>query len=95
MSASLTLGPVLDLRAVGVLRDDLLGRRGQALDVDASGVERLGGLCLQVLLSAKRVWAEDRQPFTISGSSDAFREALRLLGATGRLDENCEIGGAL
>ena len=27
--------------------------------VDASGVERLGGLCLQVLLSARKTWAAE------------------------------------
>lgn len=87
MSASLTLDPVLDLRAAGPLRAALLERRGAALRVDASGVERLGGLCLQVLLSAQHTWAEDGLSFAIFGRSDSFREATRLLGASARLDE--------
>jgi chemotaxis protein CheX len=95
MSLSLTLAPVLDLRAAGALRAELLERRGQPMNVDASGVERMGGLCLQVLLSARSVWADDGHAFTISGPSESFREAMRLLGATGRLNENFETGGAL
>jgi chemotaxis protein CheX len=95
MSLSLTLSPVLDLRAAGALRSELLERRGQSMDVDASGVERMGGLCLQVLLSARRQWSDDGCAFTIRGPSEPFREAMRLLGATGRLNENFETGGTL
>lgn len=94
MSASLTLSPVLDLRAAAPLRAALLERRGEAMDIDASSVERLGGLCLQVLLSARRAWAEDGLPFAISGLSEGFREGLRLFGASGRLGEVLEAGGA-
>jgi chemotaxis protein CheX len=94
MSVSLTLGPVLDLRAAAPLRAALLERRGEAMDIDASAVERLGGLCLQVLLSARRAWAEDGLPFAISSHSDSFREAMRLFGASGRLGEVLEAGGA-
>ncbi|HWA62298.1 MAG TPA: STAS domain-containing protein [Caulobacteraceae bacterium] len=93
MSASLTLGPVLDLRAAGALRADLLEKRGQAMVLDASGVERMGGLCLQVLLAAQAAWAEDGLPFTIASPSEGFREAVRLLGAGERL-ANLETGGA-
>ena len=94
MSLSLTLSPVLDLRAAAPLRASLLEKRGEAMDIDASSVERLGGLCLQVLLSAQRAWAEDGLPFSISSPSDAFREAARLFGASGRLGETLEAGGA-
>jgi chemotaxis protein CheX len=88
MSANLTLASVLDLRAAAPLRAALLERRGEAMEVDASEVERLGGLCLQVLLAAQRTWAEDGHAFSISGRSDGFREAIRLLGACERLDQN-------
>jgi chemotaxis protein CheX len=94
MSLSLTLGPVLDLRAAAPLRAALLERRGEAMEIDASAVERLGGLCLQVLMAAQHSWAEDGLPFAISGPSDAFREAARLFGASGRLGETLEAGGA-
>ena len=49
---SLALAPILDLKAAGPLRGALLERRGHPLELDAADVQRLGGLCLQVLLAA-------------------------------------------
>jgi len=51
------------------------------LSLDASGVQRLGGLCLQVLLSAEATWATDGHPFVISTASPAFAEGARRMGA--------------
>ena len=50
-AAKLLLEPVLDLGAAERLHARLMDLRGQPLDIDASQVERLGGLCLQVLMS--------------------------------------------
>jgi chemotaxis protein CheX len=71
----------LDLKAAGPLREALLEARGAALRVDASGVQRLGGLCLQVLLSAEATWATDGHAFTISPTSATFIEGARRMGA--------------
>ena len=75
------LPEVLDLRAAGPLAQRMLDFQGRPLTLDASGVERLGGLCLQVLLSARLSWAADRLPLTINNPSKAFLEALELFGA--------------
>jgi len=88
MSDALLLEPVLDLKAATPLQSALLGRRGQALEIDASAVERLGGLCLQVLISAHKTWGDDGVPLHVAPRSEAFTEALRLFGATTRLDES-------
>jgi chemotaxis protein CheX len=48
------LPDVLDLKAATPLTVEFLSMRGRPLDVDASRVERLGGQCLQVLLSAAK-----------------------------------------
>ena len=80
-TARLDLPPILDLQTVGPLALDLQARRGQPLILDASQVERLGGLGLQVLLSARMTWARDRLPFAIDARSAAFDEALALCGA--------------
>ena len=56
--AAISLPPVLDLQAADPLRAELLSLRGRPLQVDASQVNRLGGLCLQVLMSARKLWAE-------------------------------------
>jgi len=42
----------LDLAAAKPLWTELVATRAQPIEIDASNVERLGGLCLQVLLAA-------------------------------------------
>ena len=59
----------------------LLARRGEPLALGASAVERLGGLSLQVLLSAARSWAADGHQLIVSPVSDAFVEQCRAFGA--------------
>jgi chemotaxis protein CheX len=75
------LTPILDLNAAAPLAAELVALRGAAVSLDASAVTRLGGLCLQVLLSAQTAWVADRQPFHIIDPSPAFSEALSLFGA--------------
>jgi chemotaxis protein CheX len=75
------LPEILDLKAAAPLRAALLEARRAPLEIDASAVQRLGGLCLQVLLSAEATWAADGQPFTISAASPAFAEGALRMGA--------------
>ncbi len=77
----LVLPEVMDLRAAGQLTQRILGFQGRALTLDASAVERIGGLCLQVLLSARLSWAVDRLPLTVMNPSQAFVDGLELFGA--------------
>jgi chemotaxis protein CheX len=81
MSETLTLPQNLDLVAAGVLRQDLLARRGKPLEIDAANVQRFGGLCLQVLIAAKREWDAAGQTFQIKAQSRDFEECARLMGA--------------
>ena len=78
---SVALAETLDLKAAGPLRAALMEARGAPVSIDASAVQRLGGLCLQVLLSAEATWATDGQPFSISTASAAFAEGARRMGA--------------
>lgn len=71
----------LDLKAAAPLHSEFLSLRHMPLNVDASNVQRLGGLCLQVLMSAQATWAADAVSFAISSPSPAFQEALSLFGA--------------
>ena len=75
------LPPVMDIGAAKSLAQRLLGFQGRPLTLDASKVERIGGLCLQVLLSARLSWAVDRVPLTIMNPSEAFADSLELFGA--------------
>jgi chemotaxis protein CheX len=90
MSAPLTLPPHLDLVAAAPLRSEILARRGQPLDLDGAAVQRMGGLCLQVLLSARNAWAADDQPFRLLAPSPALREAISTLGAEAALTDCLE-----
>ena len=81
------LPAAMDGRSAGPLTRNLLALRGRPLSLDASGVERLGGLGLQVLLSARLTWRFDRIDFALVDASDAFRAQCALLGASG-LDDS-------
>lgn len=81
MTRNVTLGDALDMTAAGPLVQELLGHRGNPVSLNASGVRRLGGQCLQVLLSAQSTWAADGQPFEITEPSPEFAESLALMGA--------------
>jgi chemotaxis protein CheX len=76
-----TLPPVVDAASVGPLRSSLLDQRGGDLEVDASQVQRIGGLGLQVLIAASRAWAAQGRSFAIVRASPPFNDMLRLTGA--------------
>ena len=82
MSNLIALPAVLDLRAADPLKAQLLAVRGQETALDASAVERLGGLCLQVLLSALQTWRADGQTLTFINVTEAFASQWSALGAS-------------
>ncbi len=81
-TSPLNLPAVLDLKAAGALKADIQARAGAPLEIDASKVERLGGLCLQILLAAAAHWRSANIDFRLVNPGDAFRNDARLLGAT-------------
>ena len=81
MSETLILAEVLDLNAAEPLKAELLALRGHPLTLDASGVERLGGLCLQILLSARKTWAADGVNLNLGSVSQYWTEQWAALGA--------------
>jgi chemotaxis protein CheX len=78
--AAVGLAPVLDLQAAEPLRAELMALRGRPLIIDASQVNRLGGLCLQVLMSARKLWAQDGLSLMVDQPSSAFSEQLTGFG---------------
>lgn len=90
--ATVSLVPVLDLQAAEPLRAELMALRGRPIEVDASQVARLGGLCLQVLMSARKIWSEDGLALTVNQPSSAFSEQLT---AFGNPELHCEPEGGL
>ena len=77
---TLSLAAVLDLNEASALRGKLVSMRGSNLKIDASGVERMGTLCVQVLMAAAKTWDEDKLSFTFSKVSDAFQKTMQLIG---------------
>lgn len=67
-----TLPAIVDVRAAEPLKTELLALRGQPVVMDASGVDRLGGLGLQVLMSAVRTWRADDQVLTFINVPEAM-----------------------
>lgn len=80
-NSTFALPPVIDTASAAALKSGLLDHRGQDLAVDASAVQRIGGLGLQVLLSASRLWSAEGRAFAFTNPSDPFNEMLRLTGA--------------
>jgi chemotaxis protein CheX len=78
--AVVSLPPVLDLQAAEPLRAELMSLRGRPLSLDASQVNRLGGLCLQVLMSARKIWVEDGVSLMVDQPSSGFSEQLAAFG---------------
>lgn len=77
----LSLPASLDLKTAAELQQALLAKRGQPLQLDATHVERVGGLGLQVLLAARAAWDADGQDLVVHPSSHDFEAGLALLGA--------------
>ena len=90
-AATLQLPAILDIKAAEPLKRELLAARGQPATIDASAVQRMGGLGLQVLLSAQATWEADGQALRFAGATEAFCESLSLFGANELLD----LGGTL
>ncbi len=82
---ALVLPEVLDLRAAAPLAAELMARRGLDTELDASRVRKLGGQCLQVLLSAHASWQAEGGRLRVVAPSSDFIDGLALLGASSLL----------
>jgi chemotaxis protein CheX len=79
-AAPIVLAESLDLTAAAPLAGALLAVRGQPAILDASGVQRLGAQCLQVLLAARKTWSTDGQPWEVINPSPEFADTAALMG---------------
>jgi chemotaxis protein CheX len=79
-SGSLKLSSVLDLNEASALHAKLLSMRGSDIVIDASGVERLGVQCVQVLVAGANAWDDDKKSFAVQKPSDAFVKTMQLIG---------------
>jgi chemotaxis protein CheX len=79
-TVSVRLPEALDADAAARLATEMLGLSGCRVAIDASGVQRMGALGLQVLLAARKTWASDGILLTLQDPSPPFEEAMRLFG---------------
>ncbi len=82
MSAHLALAARLDLPAAQPLTKSILTLRGDDVTIDAGEVSHLGGLCLQVLVSAAETWRFDGRALKFEPRSGEFDAALAMFGLT-------------
>lgn len=72
----------MDIGAARKLWGEIASHRGSSLSLSGECVERIGGLCLQVLLAARASWEAEGTSLTIVTPSAALEAALSLLGAS-------------
>ena len=78
--SQIVLSPVLDLTAAPALKQELLEAfAGGEVAIDAGQVQRIGSLCLQLLVAAVSGGA------SLTNSSDALGETASLLGLASAL----------
>jgi chemotaxis protein CheX len=75
-----TLPEILESTAAAQLASELRSLNGHPVEIDAHAVGRISTLCIQVLLSAAVTWVADCIAFRIFNPSDAFLQAIHLLG---------------
>ena len=78
---ALVLPDILDVKAAGPLQAELLAHRGCELVLDASDVQRLGGLCRQVWRAARGTWRSDGVNLRLGSVSQAWDEQWAAFGA--------------
>ncbi|NNU16311.1 STAS domain-containing protein [Parvularcula sp. ZS-1/3] len=76
----ITLDAKLASRAAPELYERLSGHKDDTVVLDASKVEQVGVLCLQILASAHKSWSERGLEFEVVDPSAAFRESTETLG---------------
>lgn len=83
MDDKLLLPARFDSAAAQTVTENLMVRRGRPLTVGAGQVAFAGALGLQVLIAARRQWAQSDIAFEVSEPSDALLDACRALGVAG------------
>lgn len=80
MLAVLPLPSRLDNAAAAALRDMLLNHRGTSFQLDASRIEKLGTLSVQVLLAARKTWDADGKSIALLNPSEVMVAKMAQIG---------------
>lgn len=76
----ITLDSKLASRAAPELYAQLSAHRSNTIVLDASKVEQVGVLSMQILVSAAKTWSEAGVDFEVVEPSTAFRESAETIG---------------
>jgi len=77
---ALDLPETMDLRATASLSAKLLAHQGNQILLNGSKVKKVGAQCLQILVSAARMWERDGVPFALAEPSEELRKSLAVAG---------------
>jgi chemotaxis protein CheX len=77
---ALHLPEALDLRTATGLAASILTHQGNQLLLNGSKVKKVGAQCLQILVSAARMWERDGVPFALAEPSDELKNSLAVAG---------------
>lgn len=80
--ATFKLPEKLNTAAAPKLFEDLSAHRGAPLTIDGSDVQFLGGLCLQVLISAQKTWTADGKDLRFVEAEGGLAQGFARLGAS-------------
>lgn len=82
MVKRIALAPKLDTAAAAELRKSLVEARDDDIVVDGSGVEMIGALCVETLMSVAAIWSKHGRSVTIEDASPQMIEDLGFFGLT-------------
>ena len=82
MAKEVVLDAKLDSAAVDQLKATLLGAQGEDITLDGSPVEQLGGLCLELLMCVRHLWAAAGNTVTVKTPSAQMVDDLGRFGLT-------------
>jgi len=85
------LPETLDIKAAAGLAAGLLTAQGNPLVVNGSNVKRAGAQCLQILVSASKMWDRDGLSLTLSEPSKELKDAFRVAGVNIDIFNEAEI----
>lgn len=76
----LELGESVTSEQAEALAESILQHRSSDLVIDASKLTRIDTNCIEVLLSAAKLWIADRNTLSLSNLTEEFSQALAMLG---------------
>ncbi len=82
MATKVVLDAKLDSAAAEPLRDALLAAQGDDITLNGSGVEQLGALCLELLMSVRHLWGVAGKTVTLQTPSEQMIDDLGRFGLT-------------